>query len=168
MHCLRGRRLNRGQTHSPLVAINRHVFILHMYTPPIHDRYAPDVIVSTTSVYFSSYYYCLFYRAVGTGYRLLPTTEKNQIKEDYMHRYVSSYIACPPVVSGTGYAVLLMIAHRQVFMYVYALINSKDGGRDLLPRAATPNLSTTADSRCLDMGIPRLSGKNVSFEGRNR
>ena len=60
-----------------------------------------------------------------------------------MHRYVSSCIACPPVVSATRNSLLLMIAHGQVFMYVYALIDSKEGGRDLLPRAAAPNLSTT-------------------------
>ena len=45
-----GRRLNSGQTFFRLVVINRHVFILHMHTPPIHGRHAPDLIFSTTSV----------------------------------------------------------------------------------------------------------------------
>ena len=41
---LPGRRLNNGQTPFRCVIMNRHVFILRMHTPPIHDGHAPDCL----------------------------------------------------------------------------------------------------------------------------
>ena len=71
VHWLLGCRLNCGQTHFRCLIINRHVFILHMHTPQIHHRHAPDCLHNQR--FFFSSCSCLSYRAVGTGSRPLPT-----------------------------------------------------------------------------------------------
>ena len=107
VHCLPGRRLDGGQTHFRLVIINRHVFILRIHTPPIHDRHAPDCL-HNQRLFLLVFLPCFIGLSTPATGRCLPGKE-DKTKQDYMHRYLSSRIACPPGVFATENSFLLRI-----------------------------------------------------------
>ena len=75
VHWLPGRRLNSGQTHFRREIINRHVFILHLHTPPIPDRDAPDCLRNQCFFFFLLVLPCLNGLSAPVTGRCLPGKE---------------------------------------------------------------------------------------------
>ena len=95
-------------------------------------------IVSTTSVSFFLFVLpCLIGLSAKVTDRCLPGKE-DQIKQDYMHRSVSSCIACPPVISATGNS--FANDHSSTRFHVYVCIKmQRRGGAIFYPQQPRPS-----------------------------
>ena len=150
VHCLATRRLNIGQLIS-VCDIHRHVFIVHVHTPPL--------TVSTTGVFmFLVSFIVLSVPAMGRR----PPGKKNQIKKDYVHRYFSLWIDCLPGISATRNLFFANDHTSTCFHHVYAS-KGNYGGTIFTPRCRARRFH---DPSYLD-GTPRRPGKNAWIEARN-